>query len=266
MNIQKIPHDIIGTIAIIKFQRTVKQKQKLAYAKQFLKNNQAIKTVVEKTEKFRGRLRTQDTKYLAGEKTRITLHKENGCIFKLDINETYFSPRLSNQRKIISEELAKKVTRTKNKVIVMFAGVAPYPIAIANKIKEKNRLIKAEIISNELNRKANIFAEQNIKLNHFENYVHVVPGDSNKLPEKMKGFKADFIIMPRPNLKDTFLKATLKLSKKGTLIYYHGFGEKQQVIDEIKRDTNNKIGKISIEKAGEIAPYKFRWLAKFVVK
>jgi len=266
MTTQKIPHDIIGKIAIIKFQRTVKQKEKLAYSKEFLKNNPSIKTVVEKTEKFKGRLRTQDTKYITGEKTKTTLHKENNCIFKLDIDETYFSPRLSNQRKIISEEIAKKVTKTKNKVIVMFAGVAPYPIAIAKKIKEKNKLIKAEIISNELNRKANIFAEQNIKLNHLESYVRVIPGDSNKLPDKMSGFKADIIVMPRPNLKDTFLKAALKLSKKGTLIYYHGFGEEQAVLDEIKRDTDNKIGKISIEKAGEIAPYKFRWLAKFVVK
>ena len=106
---QRIPHDIIGTIAIIKFPRTIKQKQKAIYAKQFLNNNPQIKTIVEKTEKFKGRLRTQDTKYLAGEKTKITIHRENDCSFKLDIDEAYFSPRLSNQRKIISEEITKKV-------------------------------------------------------------------------------------------------------------------------------------------------------------
>ena len=50
--------------------------------------------------------------------------------------------------------------------------------------------------------------------------------------------------MPRPNLKDTFLKSALKLSKKGTTIFYHGFGTKEEVLSEIKKDTKNKIGKI----------------------
>jgi tRNA G37 N-methylase Trm5 len=72
--------------------------------------------------------------------------------------------------------------------------------------------------------------------------------------------------MPRPNLKETFLKEILKLSYKGTRIYYHGFGKKEDVLNEIKKDTKNKIGKIKIRKAGDIAPYEFRWLASFKVK
>jgi len=67
-------------------------------------------------------------------------------------------------------------------------------------------------------------------------------------------------------LSDTFLKTALKLSKKGTTIFYHGFGTKQKVLNEIKENAKNKIGKINIRKAGDIKPYEYRWQAQFKVK
>jgi len=176
--------------------------------------------------------------------------------------------------------------------------VAPYPITIAKRLKEKGK--QAIIISNELNKKANIEAERSIRLNKLEKYISVIGGDAKKLPEKLTGAewvgeilnkniersstkrvglsaakfrvgqnrkpKFDIILMPRPNLKDTFLKTALKLSKKGTTIFYHGFGTKEEVLEEIKRDTKNKIGEIKIRKAGDIGPGRWRWQAVFRVK
>ena len=139
----------------------------------------------------------------------------------------------------------------------------------------ENQKKKARIFSNEINRKANKYAWENIKLNKLEDLIEIIPGDAKKLPTKLRKGEAlgkrscprqfDFILMPRPNLKNTFLKTALKLSKKGTLIYYHGFGERDKVIEEIKKDAGKRIRKIKIQKAGEIAPYRFRWLAKFNV-
>ena len=149
------------------------------------------------------------------------------------------------------------------KILVMFAGIAPFPIVIAKKLKEKRK--KAEIISNEINRKASKYSEENVKLNKMENYIKVIQGDSRKLPLKLKE-KFDFIVMPRPNLKDTFLDIMRKFSKKSAEIYYYGFGEEEKVLDEIWRYAGARVGGIKIEKAGEIAPYKFRWLAKFRVR
>ena len=259
---KKTPHDIIGNIAILKFPKQTKKSEKIKVAKKFLKQKN-IKTILEKTEKIKGRLRKPQTKFLAGEKTKQTIHTESGCKFLLNIDETYFSPRLSNERKIIADEIAKKTTKTKNKILVMFAGVAPFPVIIGKKLKQKKK--KAEIISNEINKKANTYAERNIKLNKLQDCIKVIPGDSKKLPAKLKKYKADFIIMPRPNLPATFLPTTLKLSHPRTQIYYYGFGEKQKVLEKIKKDCGKKIGKIKIRKAGEIAPYKFRWLCKFKI-
>ena len=144
----------------------------------------------------------------------------------------------------------------------MFSGISPYPIILAKKLKEAKK--EAKIYSNELNKKANGYAEKNIQLNKLTKKIELVSGDAEKLPNKISK-KMEIILMTRPNLKKTFLKTALKLSKKGTTIFYHGFGTKDEIIKEIKKETKKKIGKITIRKAGNIGKYKFRWLAKFKV-
>ena len=294
----KIPQDVIGNIAILKFPRKTLWLTKKLKARKFLKQNKNVKTVLEKTEGFSGKLRTLKTKHLAGEKTKIATYKENQCTFKFDIDETYFSPRLSNERKVIADEITKiiklkaksqQLTATKMlHILVMFAGIAPYSITIAKHLlKAKSQKLKANfhIISNELNKKANTFAKKNIIANKLQKYITLIPGNANQLPSRLtakrthseansqrsgltakRTAKFDIILMPRPNLADTFLKTALKLSKKGTTIFYHGFGTKQEVLKEIKKDTKNKIGKISIRKAGDIGPRAFRWQVQFKVK
>ncbi|MEA3329993.1 MAG: hypothetical protein U9Q06_04590 [Nanoarchaeota archaeon] len=259
----KIPQDIIGDIAILKFTRRTSWLIKKIKAKRFLREHKSVKTVLEKTEGFSGKLRTLKTKYLAGVKTKEATYKENNCIFKYNVDESYFSPRLSNERKVIADRVVKLSKKKETKILVMFAGISPYPIVVAKKLKQSGK--QATIISNELNKKANIAGKKNIVLNKLQNIITLVDGNAKKLPIKLKE-KFDIILMPRPNLDETFLKTALKLSKKGTVIFYHGFGTKKEVLEEIKRDIRNKIGKVSIRKAGDIGPYKYRWQAQFKVK
>ena len=47
----KTPHDILGNIAVLKFPEKTTQKQKKQTAKNFLKQNKNLKTILEKTEK-----------------------------------------------------------------------------------------------------------------------------------------------------------------------------------------------------------------------
>lgn len=261
-------YDVLGNIAIVKFDRDDSESFKKTWAKEFLDKNHSTKTILEKSDKIKGRLRIAKTRFIAGEDTRETTYKENNCLFKFNVDETYFSPRLSNERKTIAEEITKKVNKNKNKILVMMAGVGPYPIVIAKFLKQAKK--PALVISNEINRNACKYAEENIRINKLQDYVKVIQCDAKKLSEKLKEKKLqqkfDFIMMARPNLKDTFLKSALKLSKKGTIINYHGFGEYEKVLEEIKKDTKGKIGKITMRKAGEIAPYKYRWNSTFLVK
>jgi len=253
-------YDIIGNIAILKGEVNDKKKsrkksknEKLKQAKELLKIP-SIKTIVERIGNVHGRLRTIKIKHILGEKNLIALHKENGCIFKFDISTCYFSPRLSGERKDISKKI-----KTTDRVLVMFAGVGVYPIVIYKNKKPK------EIVSVEIGRECCKYAIENNKLNNIPfGKIKVIQGDVKKKVNKSLG-KFDVIVMARPNLKESFLKQALICSKKSTKIFYNGFGneeEKDKIIEMLVKEAKEfgkKIKILKILKAGDIAPYKFRW-------
>lgn len=251
--------DVFGNIAITKFPENFKESEKKKFADKILKDNCSIKTVLEKIGKFSGRLRKMQTKYLSGEKTKEVLYRENGCTLRFNIDKTYFSSRLSNERKEIAQQVKKGDT-----VLVMFAGVAPFSIVIAKNSKAK------KIYSNELNREANKYAQLNIELNKVKDKVELISGDAKKIIPTLKE-KFDVIIMPRPQLKDSFLKEAFAVSKKGTKIFYYDFCKKEEIntiVEKIKTEakkSKKKIKILKIKTAGEIAPYKIRARIDFKV-
>ena len=252
-------YDNFGNIALVKFDRNLSAKNKKKFAEKLLKEQKGIRTVLEKKERIKGRLRKLSTSYVAGEKTKEVLYRENGCVFRFNIDETYFSPRLSGERK----EIASKIKKGEI-VLVMFAGVAPYSIVIAKLSKAK------KVFSNEINRQANKYAELNIRLNKLRGKIELISGDAKKLYEKIKQ-KMDVIVMPRPQLKETFLSEAFKLSKKNTRIYYYDFCKESEidaVVEKIKREAlraKKKIKILKTKKAGELAPYKVRLRVDFQI-
>jgi len=244
--------DFLGNIALVNFPRATKIGEKKKFANKILKEQKSIKTILEKIGKVKGRLRKISTKHLAGEKNKEVLYKENNCFFRYHIDKTYFSSRLSNERK----EIALKIKKN-DEVLVMFAGVSVFSIVIAKNSKAK------KVFSNELNKEANKYAKLNIELNKLKKKVELVPGDIKKVAKKLKK-KFDVIVMPRPRLKDTFLEQAFMLSKKGTRIFYYDFckvDEKDLITEKIKNEAKKfkkKIKILKIKSAGEIAPYKIR--------
>jgi len=274
-------YDLLGNIAIMKFPRRFRKKEKKKAAEKLLKQN-SIRTVLEKTRKFSGKLRKPKTKYLAGEKTKEAKYKENNCVFRFNVDKTYFSPRLSNERK----EIAKKIKKDEE-VLVMFSGVGPYPIVIAKNSKAKS------IDSIEINKQANKYAILNRELNKIKGIMNYpYQGDikrnldwerfeptkfktkyGKKVPLRGRWIKQkyDVIVMPRPQLKDSFLREAFILSKKGTRIYYYDFckeDELESIKEKIKCEAKKAGKKIKItntKKAGEIGPYKYRIRVDFKV-
>jgi tRNA (guanine37-N1)-methyltransferase len=252
--------DFLGNIAIVSFPKNYNLKDKKREALKILKSNNSIKTVLEKSGKVKGRLRKPKLTYLYGEKTKEAIYRENNCAFRFNVDTTYFSPRLSNERKEISALIKKGES-----VLVCFAGVAPFSIVIAKNSKAKR------VVSNEINKVANKYARLNAELNKVKNKIEFWDGDFKKIASKKKD-KFDSIIMPRPQLKETFLKEAFKFSKSGTKIYYYDFckiEEKDKIIEKIKleaKKSNKNIKILKIKKAGEIAPYKIRLRVDFVVR
>ncbi len=242
-------YDAIGNIVLMKFSRGMKLKEKKKWADRFLKEHKQIKTVLEKSEKISGRLRTPSAKFIAGEKTKEALYRENGCVFRLNVETCYFSPRLSTERK----ELAKKVKKGES-VLVMFGGVAPFAIVVAKHSKAKR------VVSVELGRECSKYAKENVKRNKLRN-VEIVQGNVRK---KVTG-KFDRIIMARPNLKDSFLDVAFRAVRKGGVIHYYGFylesekGELKKLIVSEAKKARRKVKILKVKKAGEIGVKRYRW-------
>lgn len=252
-------YDVVGNIVIVKFGRDEKAGAKKKFAVSFLKEHKGVRTVLEKSGKFSGRLRTQATKWIAGEKTKEVLYKENGCVFRFNVDSCYFSPRLSSERL----ELARKVKRGE-RVLVMFGGVAPFAIVIAKGSEA------GEVVSVEIGRECSKYALDNVKRNRLGGRVSVVQGGVRLRVPKLSG-RFDRIVMARPNLDDSFLDVALGKVKKGGVIHYYGFyleedvGRLREMVREAGEKARKKVRILGVKKAGEIGIGKFRYRVDFRV-
>ncbi len=251
--------DILGNIAIMKFSRNLPSLKKKKFARKFLLEHKNVRTILEKSEKIKGRLRVPKTKFIFGDKNKEALYRENGCLFRLNVDSCYFSPRLASERK----EIASYVKKGEN-VLVMFGGVAPFAIVIAKLSNAR------KVISVELGRECSKYAQINVKLNKVNDKVEIVQGDVRR---KIRDFKQKFdrIVMPRPNLKDSFLDVAFSAIKKKGNIHYYGFyeedkkGELLELIKNEAKKARKKIKILRVKKAGEIGKRKFRYRTDFRV-
>jgi tRNA (guanine37-N1)-methyltransferase len=246
-------YDTLGNVVVVKFGRGAKVDYKRKFAREFLEKHKNTRTVLEKIDKFKGRLRTLKTKFILGDKTKEVLYKENDCIFRFNVDSCYFSPRLANERLQIA-----KLVKKKEEVLVMFGGVAPFAIVIGKFAKPKR------VVSVELGRDCSKYALENVKRNKVN--VEIVQGDVRKKVPKLSG-KFDRIIMARPNLRDSFLDVAFSKIKKNGIIHYYGF-YKEDKLDELKEliyhqalKAGRKIKILAVNKAGDIGIRKYRYRA-----
>ncbi|MBI4017258.1 MAG: class I SAM-dependent methyltransferase family protein [Candidatus Aenigmarchaeota archaeon] len=243
--------DIIGSIAIIEVPRELIKKQKIIAAA-VLSLNPYIKTVAKKSGGHTGTYRRQKLVILAGEKTKVTEHKESGLRMKLNVETCYFSPRLVTERMRIAS-----LVNPNEKILVMFSGVAPYPLILAKHSPAKN------VIGIEMNPEAHKYAVENIALNKLQHKIMLYKGDVKKiLPELSEKF--DRIIMPLPKTGEEFLDAALAKIKKGGRIHLYQFAEEtkfteaeQKVLQKCKQ-FGKKCTILQTVKAGQHAPRVFR--------
>ncbi len=249
--------DVVGDILIFaEFPEELKKKENLV-GEWFIEQNKHIKVVLKKVKKYSGKYRTPVLRVVAGERRKKTRYIEHGCRFDLNVESTYFSPRLSTERKRIYQQIKKGES-----VLVMFSGIAPYPIVIS-----RNTCAK-EIYGIEINLFAHKFAEENILLNKIKN-VKLYNGDVDVILPNIKK-KFDRILMPLPKGAEAFLSVALSKIKKKGVIHLYDFLDKQDIPDlaigKIKNacEKNNKKFKIlEVVKCGQYSPGKYRICVDF---
>ena len=237
-------YDVIGNIAIIEFDqlnslsvdKTSLYKRKIAKA--IAKVNKTVETVYEKKSEVKGKYRLKELQPLFGVNNPETFHKENNCIFKLNVKNTYFTPRLVFERKRLS-----LLKFAKNELIVdMFAGVGPISIQIA-------RINHVKIYSFDINPTAYKYLIENIELNKLKGEILAYNIDvmdlinsSNELGINLKN-RLDRIIMNLPEQSINYVDIACFLMKKtGGILHLYQFCEKP---DPIEKGIKNLITKLN---------------------
>ncbi|MEM2250756.1 MAG: class I SAM-dependent methyltransferase family protein [Candidatus Hadarchaeales archaeon] len=196
----------IGRIAILSLPNGLTNEAEII-AKKILETGQ-VDTVALKTGGIEGWRRKPTIKIIAGKPQTETIHKEAGCIFKLDVAETMFSKGNLSERQRIAD-----LVKEGEVVADLFAGVGQFSIPIAKRGRAKL------VYAIEKNPIAFKYLCENVRLNKVGHIVMPILGDCALVAPR--GI-ADRVILGILHVGHVYLPlASEVLKEDGGVIHYH---------------------------------------------
>jgi tRNA wybutosine-synthesizing protein 2 len=195
---------IIGDIMVLKV--PVDEPQELL-------NIPRVNRVV-KLGHINGLQREPEVEVLLGEGTD-TVHKENHCLFKLDVGRIMWSKGNTTERIRMAH-----IVDDGEIVVDLFAGIGYFSIPMAvHKHPQK-------IYAVEINPVAYHYLQENVKINHIENAVETIFGNCRDVaPRKV----ADRVLMGYIGNTHEYLDVAIEVLREGGIIHYH-----ESVPDKLK--------------------------------
>ncbi len=226
--------DLVGDMAITIIPPELSHRE-LLIGEAILTINRRIKVVAKRDGVYQGEHRTIPLTIIAGENRKETLHNEYGVRLLLNPELVYFSVRSGTERKRVAD-----LVHTDENVLVMFSGVAPYPLMI-------NKYSRAcSIVGIESNPLAHNYGLKNLKLNKAEARVSLICGSVvDVLPQLSDKFHR--IVMPLPTGAIDLLPLALNSLLPGGTIHLYDFqpldecGTSLHTIQRICREKGRKV-------------------------
>jgi len=169
-----------------------------------------VDTIV-KIKSITGQMRKPSIEVLIGDNTE-TIHKENGCLFQLDLAKVMWSKGNTNERLRIA-----KLVKPSETVVDMFAGIGYFsiPIAIHSQCKK--------IFSIEINPDSYHYLKKNIDLNKINikaeyERIEAILGDCRKIATELS---ADRVLIGYVKTSHHFLDTAIDCVNYGGIIHYH---------------------------------------------
>ena len=209
--------DQIGSIIIVRIPDSLISKKKII-GETLLEQVKTTKSVFFQSSPVEGDFRTRNLELLAGDDKTETEYKESGCRFIVDVEKTFFSPRLSTERERISNLVNDNET-----IVNMFGGIGMFSILSA---KKKS----CTVYNIDINPDESTLCEENTRLNKLKGNVISLNGDASDIIKKELQNSANRVLMLLPERSDEFLdSAILSLKTNAMLHYYsHVHADKKQ--------------------------------------
>jgi len=211
-------------------------------ASAILKVKKNVKTVISPLTPVEGEYRTRRFQHVAGEAKTVTLHKEHGLLYRIDLENAYFTPRLGTERLRVA-----KLVSPGDVVFDMFAGVGPFALLLAKR--------GAKVVAVDKNPDAVRLLRKNAALNRIEE-IEILEGDAGQMAKRYENF-ADHVIMNLPHSAHDFLEQAIRIAKDCGVVHYYAIAPEE---DLYGRDT------AFVEEAALAAGAKIRVLFRGIVR
>jgi tRNA (guanine37-N1)-methyltransferase len=263
--LEKAPnsYEVIGSkekaVVIVEIPEELESKKELV-AKSIMQMHKSVKSVLKKVSERKGEFRMREFELIAGSEDTEVLHKEYGYVLKVDPQIVYFSEKEGSERERIALQVKQNET-----VMLMFAGIGAFAVAIA-----KKQTLVGKIISIELNPQAVEYIEENALINRVADKIIAIEGDVKKEAKRFYG-KCDRVVMPLPLEAAEFLEdAILCLKEKGIIHFYtivdkENFDQASARIDAVCKKLNKKFRILKKQKITEYSPRKWKVCIDFEI-
>lgn len=236
--------EVIGDIAVIAVPAGLEPwKHRIAQA--IVSRRKNISTVLNKKEKLAGDSRTARYEVLWGERT-ITLHRESGFAYRLDVGRAFFSTRMAHERKRVTGQ-----TGPGERLYIPFAGIGPFVIPAAAR--------GAEVYAMENNPDAFRYLRKNAELNHVSGNCQILQGDAFDTA-RFAHKEFDRLIIPAPYGMDHALETLLPLLAEGGMVHFYTFKARQQIPALISGYEGKGLTVRYSAPCGNVAPGISRWV------
>jgi len=232
-------YDVVGDIAVIRVPETLKPRSQIV-AEAIMQTHKNVRTILLQTGAVSGDFRLRQLKWVAGERKTTTVHKEFGCLFEVDLERCYFSPRLSFERRRVAS-----LVQPREVVMNMFAGVGCFSVVMAKHSKVDR------VFSIDVNPFAFEFMLKNVRLNRVQSKVVPVLGDAKKVVTEKLRQVADRVLMPLPEKAYEYLDyALMALKPHGGLVHFYDFvhaGKGENPVEKVRDKVTAKLNASNVE-------------------
>jgi len=236
--------DIIGDIAVISIPPEL-DDFKNEIAKTIVSKRGNVRTVLNKVAKLDGEKRVGGFEKLIGSDA-VTLHREFGFKYWLDLNEVFFNSRLGFERNRVTTQVLPS-----ENVIIPFCGVGPFVVPAAAS--------GAKITAIEKNTEACKWLAENVRLNGVESNVSIINADASNIVN-IPDIHFDRAIVPIPYGMDSYLPSISPLVKKGGMVHFYTFKLESQIQGLIGEYERMGLETVFYRRCGNVAPSVSRWV------
>jgi tRNA (guanine37-N1)-methyltransferase len=247
--------DFVGDIAIVEIPSELSTYKNLI-GEAILKAHKQTCTVLAKSGAVEGVYRLRDFEVIAGAKKTVTVYREYGCVYHVDVAKAYFSPRLSTEHNRVASTVKEGET-----VVDLFAGVGPFAIPVAKKHKN------VRVYAIDVNPDAVTLLKRNVAVNRAEKQVVPILGDARQVVREQLSGKADHVIMNLPETALEFVDVACEaLKPEDGILHYYGFEKdsdpleaaKARLTEAVKKSNRQVKNILLVKTVREVAPYSWQ--------